>query len=104
LSFDSKNIDKLVVFNIDVLKVYSKPDVPFFPQNKCQPHDIRSVFRRMRVQLRDYPCGIKSLILGSTDIFFDFDEFFKNKRASSVKFYLFLPLELFLPIFFTTML
>jgi hypothetical protein len=92
------------VFNIDVLKVYSKPDVLFFPQNKCQPHEIRSVFRRIRVKLRDYPCGIESLILGSTDVFLDFEEFFTNKEEGGVKFYLFLPLELFLSkCFFTTM-
>jgi len=48
------------VFNIDVLNVYNKPEVLFFPQNKCQPHEFRSVIRRIRVQLRECPCGIKS--------------------------------------------
>ena len=48
------------------------------------------------VHLHDCPCGIKSLILGSTDILLDFEEFFTNERAGSGKFYIFLLLELFL--------
>jgi len=103
-SFDPKNIGKVLVFNIDVLNVYNKHDVLFFPQKKCQSHEIISVIWHIRVQVRDYQCGIINLILGSTDIFLDSEEFFKNKRTSSVKFYLFLPLELFLSkCFFTKM-
>jgi hypothetical protein len=44
----------------------------------------------IRVHLCNYPCGIKLLILGSTDILLDFEEICRNTRGNIVKCYLFL--------------